>query len=520
MVFHSPNFLIFMILLLIPYYLWQKGRIRLLIVASCVFYAASGIGLLLLFIAMTGITFIAMRLMQRPALSWMFWVGIAANVGNLVYFKYSLMFLNTIELALGRDILLTDLARTWLTDGQGELLLPVGISFYTFQFISYLIDVRRGTVEGTRNPFRLWMYVSVFPHLMAGPIMRGGELIPQLDKLNENNIRWNEIRFGLYMILVGLIKKVALADQIAPIVNTLYGDIDSLSTAQAWLATYLFGFQIYFDFSAYSDMALGLGYLLGFQLIINFRTPYLSSNPSEFWNRWHISLSRWIRDYIYIGLGGNRKGSTRTYVNLLAAMLISGLWHGAAWHFAVWGGVHGLLLVVYRWWTKVMDKLPWTKILRANSLYHVLSIFVFYHIVTWTWVFFRAKNLGEAWTLTLKMAGIGSGAADTPALSAGVSFANLADVSPLLRMLRSFADAIGLPTSLSLSGGLGAGLLLVAVLYALHIFEWALRDREAKASRVWHWVPAPLRGFVYAAIILALFYFMKGETYDFIYFQF
>ena len=490
MVFHSPNFLVFMILLLIPYYLWQKGRISLLIVASCIFYAASGLGLLLLFIAMTLVTFVAMRLMQRPRLRWMFWVGIAANVGNLVYFKYSLMFLHTIELALGRELLLTELARSWLTDGQGDLLLPVGISFYTFQFLSYLIDVRRGTVEGTRNPFRLWMYVAVFPHLMAGPIMRGGELIPQLDRLNEKQIRWEEIRFGLYMILVGLIKKVALADQIAPIVNALYGDADLLSTGQAWIATYLFGFQIYFDFSAYSDMALGLGYLLGFQLIINFRTPYLSSNPSEFWNRWHISLSRWIRDYIYIGLGGNRKGAVRTYANLLAAMLISGLWHGAAWHFVVWGGVHGLLLAAYRWWTKLMNRIDRDRLVRGNWLYRLLAVFAFYHVVTWTWVFFRAESLREAWMLTLKMIGVQAGEGSAAGVSVGVS--------PSLSLL----------------------FLIVVTLYALHLVEWGLRDREAGVSRVWHWVPAPVRGIVYAGIMLALFYFMKGETYDFIYFQF
>ena len=504
MVFHSSNFLIFMILLLIPYYLWQRGRISMLIVASCIFYAASGLGLLLLFIAMTIVTFLAMRLMQRPRLRWMFWVGIAANVGNLVYFKYSLMFLSTIELTLGRELLLTELARSWLTEGQGDLLLPVGISFYTFQFISYLIDVRRGTVEGTRNPLRLWMYVAVFPHLMAGPIMRGGELIPQLDKLNESSIRWHEIRFGLYMILVGLIKKVALADQIAPIVNVLYEDVGVLSGAQAWIATYLFGFQIYFDFSAYSDMALGLGYLLGFQLIINFRTPFLSSNPSEFWNRWHISLSRWIRDYIYIGLGGNRKGATRTYVNLLAAMLISGLWHGAAWHFVIWGGVHGLLLVLYRWWTKLMNQIDRDKIIRTNWLYRLLAIFLFYHVVTWTWVFFRAESLREAWTLTLKMVGVGASAAGA---------AGAAGVSPSLSEVPIFA-AWGLSPSLSQL------FLLVGALYVLHILEWGLRDRERQVSRVWHWVPAPLRGVVYAGIILMLFYFMKGETYDFIYFQF
>jgi len=273
-------------------------------------------------------------------------------------------------------------------------------------------------------------------------------------------------------------KKVILADNLDSIVNPLFADIPSLSPEQAWIAAYTFGFQIYFDFSAYSDMALGLGYLLGIRLIINFNTPYLSSNPSEFWTRWHISLSRWIRDYIYFGLGGNRKGPSRTHINLLLAMVISGLWHGAMWHFVIWGAVHGLLLILYKW-TLELNRIDWILKLRQHWLYRIVAIVAFFHILTWTWVFFRAKNMSEALELTSLM------------LQVNVS---------------ALASHAYMP--------------LVAGLFALHIFEYILRRYESVSGRVWHWIPAPLRGAVYAALLIIVFYNMKGETYDFIYFQF
>jgi len=258
----------------------------------------------------------------------------------------------------------------------------------------------------------------------------------------------------------------------------LFADIPSLSPEQAWIAACLFGFQIYFDFSAYSDMALGLGHLLGLKLVVNFRTPYLSGSPKEFWERWHISLSRWIRDYIYIGLGGNRQGYVRTQINLFAAMLISGLWHGAAWHFVAWGAVHGLILILHRW-TLPLNKIDRVKKIRSSFPYRVLATAAFFPIVTWTWVFFRAETLSGAWDMTRLMAH-----ADPAALVAEPLFA------------------------------------LIAGLYALHIVEWFIREKEGLADRIWHWLPAVFRGAVYAGLILLIFFNMKGETYEFIYFQF
>lgn len=478
MLFHTPNFLIFMVLLLLPFYLWRKGRIGLLAVANIVFYGAGGLGMLLLFMAVTTATFVCIRLMRRRGSGWLFWAGVAVNVGNLAFFKYALMLLGTAEALLGFPLSVTPLVTKWLTAESGEILMITGISFYTFQLLSYLIDVRRGAIEPTSSLVRFWVYVALFPQLIAGPIMRGGELMPQIEDLPDKRVRWEDIRFGIQLIFIGLIKKVILADSLDNIVAPLFAESPSLTPEQAWIAAYLFGFQIYFDFSAYSDMAMGLGRMIGIRMVLNFDTPYLSASPSEFWKRWHISLSRWIRDYIYIGLGGNRKGALRTHVNLMAAMLISGLWHGAMWHFVAWGAVHGALLIVHKWTLK-LNRFGLVERMRSRLWYRMLAIAAFFHIVAWTWVFFRAESIGAALDMTQKMV-----RADPAAL---------------------FSHAL---------------MPLVAGLFALHIFEYAIRHHEALSARIWHFVPAPLRGAVYAALVFVVFYFMKGETYEFIYFQF
>ena len=478
MLFHTPEFIVFLLLLLIPFYLWRGGRLALLVAANILFYAASGLGVLVLFIVVTCLTFFFVHMMRRSGFSWLFWLGIAVNVGNLVFFKYTMLLIHTAEAIVGDAIPGAGLIAGWLTGPDGRILMVTGISFYTFQLLSYLIDVRRGLFEPTRSLARFWIYIALFPALIAGPIMRGQELIPQLDGLKQRHIRWDEIRFGLYLIFIGLMKKVLLADNIEGIAAPLFGDVASLSPEQSWIAAYLFGFQIYFDFSAYSDMALGIGYLLGIKLVVNFKTPFLSSNPSEFWTRWHISLSRWIRDYVYIGLGGNRKGETRTIINLFAAMVISGIWHGAMWHFVLWGAVHGLLLIVYRWSLR-LNVYPWIDAIRSSGLYRAAAIVVFFHIVTWTWVFFRAESVGDAWALT----------------------GSMLQADPVLLLHEPWMP-------------------LVVALFALHIIEYFANTYAAKAQKLWHWIPAPLRGGVYALLVLVMFYYMKGESYEFIYFQF
>ncbi|CAM3460129.1 MBOAT family O-acyltransferase [Marinicrinis lubricantis] len=469
MVFHSPNFWIFFALLFIGYALFRKARIAILAIGNVIFYAASGWGMLAVFLFVTIATFLCVHGMKKSR--WLFWVGILLNIANLVFFKYTLFLLDTLKEITGLSVGIYDSLAS-------SIILPVGISFYTFQLLSYLIDVRRGDIVPTTSLVRFWVYISLFPQLVAGPIMRGDELIPQLDEIQQKKLRWSEIKYGLFLFVVGLLKKIALADPIAEIVNPLFAKGDAISSVESWIAAYGFGFQIYYDFSAYSDMAMGLGCILGIRLILNFDTPYLSASPTEFWKRWHISLSRWIRDYIYIGLGGNRKGPIRVQFNLLAAMLISGLWHGAMWTFVVWGGVHGLLQIVHKWSLK-LNRLGWVEQLRKSKVYRVFAVLVFFHVITWTWVFFRAQSIGQAWDMTVKMIQM-----------------------PMLELLKH------------------PELVWMAALFLLHIVEYFIRHYEHKASKLWHYVPFPVRSAAYVLIVLVIFYLQKGEAYDFIYFQF
>ncbi|MFD2672036.1 MBOAT family O-acyltransferase [Marinicrinis sediminis] len=468
MVFHSPNFIVFFAVLLLLYYAFRSIRLPLLVIGNLLFYAASGLGMLVVFVSMTILTFVCVHGMKRWK-GW-FWVGIVLNVGNLVLFKYTLLLFDTWEQLTGVSVWVYD---AWAT----SVVLPVGISFYTFQFLSYLIDVRRGQLIPTRSLIRFWIYISFFPQLIAGPIMRGDELVPQLEGLKDKRIRFADMKYGMGLFMVGLLKKIALADPLASYVNPLFAK-ETMTAVEAWLAAYGFGFQIYFDFSAYSDMALGLAWMMGIRLILNFDSPYISANPSEFWRRWHISLSRWIRDYIYIGLGGNRKGPVRVQLNLLAAMLISGLWHGAMWTFVLWGGLHGVLLIVHRWSLK-LNRWHGVQKMRLNGVYRIAAVFVFFHIIMWTWVFFRAESFGQAMEMTRLML----------------------QVNPVALVQHPF-------------------MIGVAALSVLHVVEYGVRHHEKLASKWWHFAPFPIRSAVYTALLLLLFYLQRGETYEFIYFQF
>jgi alginate O-acetyltransferase complex protein AlgI len=223
-----------------------------------------------------------------------------------------------------------------------NIVLPVGISFYTFQTIGFCIDVYRGKTRPPTDFLQFSAYVGFFPQLVAGPIERGGHLLPQFAKAHTPSLD------GAWLFAWGLYKKIVIADNLAPIVQTVFANPEAASSAELAVAVLAFAFQIYCDFSGYSDMARGLARMLGFDIILNFNLPYIARTPSEFWSRWHISLSSWLRDYLYVPLGGNRKGKLLTYRNLLITMLLGGLWHGAAWTFVLWGAFHGAILVVYR----------------------------------------------------------------------------------------------------------------------------------------------------------------------------
>jgi len=331
-------------------------------------------------------------------------VPVTVDLLVLGLFKYADFGLSTVSLVVG-----------WLGGSVGVtplgLVLPVGLSFYTFHTITYIVDSWRGVVTPTRNLFEYASYVSLFSQLVAGPIIRFREVQRDLATIGHDpRARW--IRRGVSFLVIGLVEKVLVADSLAAFVDPALAEYRSLSTAGAWLAMTGYSFQLYFDFSGYSTMAVGLGLLFGIRIPQNFNSPYQALDPSDFWRRWHISLSRCLRDYLYIPLGGSRRGPGRTTVNLLVTMLLGGLWHGAAWTFVAWGAWHGILLVAYRRYRARWDRLP--VILRQAAMFL---------LVTLGWVLFRSSDFPMALHLFRTMAGAGS---TVPASLPGLAIAAVA----------------------------------------------------------------------------------------------
>lgn len=309
-------------------------------------------------------------------------LSLAANLGLLGFFKYYDWLAGKLNLVLPY----LDAPRIPLLD----LLLPVGISFYTFQSMSYTIDIYRGDLKPCRSLPRFLLFVAAFPQLVAGPIVRAKQFIPQLYA----NLAAKSDASGLWLILYGLLKKMLLADPLGMIlVDPVFTDFGRYSALDLTLAAYGFGFQIFLDFSAYSDIAIGLGRLFGLELPINFRSPYLATNPQELWRRWHITLSTWLRDYLYIPLGGGRGGRAVVLRNLMITMLLGGLWHGAGGTFIVWGGLHGLYLCLFHWLKPALDqgRLPW-----LTAWPRWIKILFFFQFVSLAWIFFRSPSLGSS----------------------------------------------------------------------------------------------------------------------------
>jgi D-alanyl-lipoteichoic acid acyltransferase DltB (MBOAT superfamily) len=391
MLFNSVSFLGFFLAFFAIY--WKlKGRARLwfCLIASDVFYGFWDWRFLgLLWFSTLFDFYVAQKLFienDEKKRRWLLVVSMSANLGLLGFFKYFNFFVATahdflafIGLPLSTSVL--------------DIILPVGISFYTFQTMSYAIDVYRREVEPERDLLAFATSVALFVHLVAGPIVRARHLLPQLrtDRSFDIKIATN----GFEQILRGFFKKVVVADSLAPIVDAWFqnpAQQDGLSLA---LAVYFYSFQIYCDFSGYTDIALGCAKTLGYDLGINFDRPYLSTNVSEFWQRWHISLSRWLRDYLYIPLGGNRCREVTIHRNLMLTMLLGGLWHGANWTFVVWGGLHGAYLIMHRLVSKPCARLAGALKLPVWAQSFVAGLVVF-HLVTFAWIFFRAPSFEVA----------------------------------------------------------------------------------------------------------------------------
>ena len=340
MQFNSLDFIIFLNVLLIIICCIKKRKYQhiFLLFSSWFFYWYTSNNLLLLLIFITFITYYCgnKSYFAKDHKIKKFYLTIGTIVPLIVlgYFKYFNFILSPFSMIIGQNLTLL------------EIVLPIGISFYTFQGLSYVFDLYRGTLKPAESLKEYALFISFFPQLVAGPIVRASEFLPQLK--NKVIITPENFQFGITLILWGLFKKVVIADNIAPIVNIIFDNPLGKSSIIIIFATFLFGIQIYCDFSGYTDIAIGIARILGFRLPQNFLRPYLTQSPTEFWHRWHITLGRFIRDYLYIPLGGNRKGHVRTYINLNVTWLICGLWHGAAWNFVLWGGYHGILLSLHK----------------------------------------------------------------------------------------------------------------------------------------------------------------------------
>jgi len=383
--FHTWIFALFFLVVLAVYLAVKATRWRepWLLVASYTFYGWWNPLYLALIAYSTLVDYFAVTMMARTdrpgrRKAWLA-VSIASNLSLLGLFKYASLLADSVNSLLA-----------WLGAAYSvpapDFLLPVGISFYTFQSMSYTIDYYRGRIRREPNIIRYAAYVSLFPQLVAGPIERAGALLPQLRKALP--VHLVDLTDGASLFVVGLFKKLALADYLAMYVDKVYDAPSHFQAPALVLATFAFGWQIYFDFSGYTDMARGAARMMGFRLMLNFNHPYLATGLGEFWGRWHISLSSWFKDYLYIPLGGNRKGKFNTYKNMVLTMVVSGLWHGAAWTFVIWGLLHALGRVA-------------TRELEATAFYArrvprpVKQAMVF-AFVTFAWIFFRAQSFGDA----------------------------------------------------------------------------------------------------------------------------
>ena len=388
MVFSSQVFLfLFLPLFLAIYYLTPvRHRSLVILGGSYAFYAWWRVDFLLLFILVTVWNyFIANKITATQATNadkqWLR-VGIAGDLGVLAYFKYANFGIDSLNVLLQHAGLAPLIF--------GKVILPIGISFYIFQAISYLIDVYRGDTPPSPSFINFAAFIALFPQLIAGPVLRYKDLADQFERRNHSYIKFSH---GASRFMQGFMKKVLIADTLAPIADAVFSS-SSPSMADSWLGVLVYTLQLYYDFSGYSDMAIGLGLMMGFRFVENFNQPYLSQSITEFWRRWHISLSTWLRDYLYIPLGGNRHGKLKTYRNLIMTMLLGGIWHGANWTFLLWGLWHGIWMAIER-----AIGLP------RDGKFHPLRWAFCVLLVVLGWVLFRADSLRQAWQMYSAMAG-------------------------------------------------------------------------------------------------------------------
>lgn len=398
MAFNSYFYFVYLLAITIAYYTLRKSvklQNILLILASYFFYGCWDWRFLSLIVISTLTDFCVARKIEASSdLSnrrfWLF-VSLSVNLGILAFFKYCNFFTSSAASLLTSLGFAADFPTL-------NIILPVGISFYTFQTLSYTIDVYRSQAKPINNLLDFSLYVSFFPQLVAGPIERPNDLLPQIT--NPRRFQWENIIEGTHHILLGLFKKVVIADNMAIIVDGIFAPgAETLSGTENWLGLLAFALQIYGDFSGYSSIAQGSAKLIGFNLSYNFHMPYFAYSPSDFWRRWHVTLSRWLRDYLYIPLGGNRGNALSVNRNLMITMLLGGLWHGAGWNFVLWGFYHGALLTIYRL-LPVADKFDRDNASTASRLRYALAVVIMFVLTLLGWLLFRIDNISQISTIT------------------------------------------------------------------------------------------------------------------------
>lgn len=474
MLFNSLTFVVFFAIVLALHYAplpWRVKKTNLLI-ASYLFYAAWNPPFVILIWISTVVDwhvakmiFAESRLARRRML---LAVSVCVNLGILGFFKYGNFLMENWVWFMSR------FGVEWQAPGW-DIVLPVGISFYTFQTMAYSLDIYQRKREPASSLLDFSLFVTFFPQLVAGPIVRPGHLIPQFATPHVATMR--QLGWGLSLVILGLFQKVVIADTfLAPSAEAVFDAEAHVSFIDSWLGVLAFSGQIFSDFAGYSTTAIGIALCLGFTLPNNFLFPYAAIGFSDFWRRWHISLSSWLRDYLYIPLGGNRKGPGRTYVNLMLTMLLGGLWHGASWTFVVWGGLHGLYLAAERVLKSKFGDAEFAK----TVMFRIFLAMVTYFFINLTWVFFRAQDFPTAWRLITSMFGMAPEDAGTPLAT--------------LRIIE-----------------------VVVIISLLVTAHWKMRDTtiEAAAARIPAWLLTTMLGVMLFAVIAA-----QGTANAFIYFQF
>jgi alginate O-acetyltransferase complex protein AlgI len=472
MLFNSFTFVVFFVVVYTLYLVLRRNHRAqnlLLLVASFVFYGAWNWRFLFLLLVTLVNEFLASHWIARSdspryRKRVLFW-SVGIDLAILVFFKYFNFFSQNVGDLLG-------LVGLHPGDIALQILLPIGISFYIFQGISYTVDVYRRRLEPPARFTDFSLFVSFFPQLVAGPIERATNLMPQI--LRPRRIQASQVNAGLFLILWGYFQKVVIADNLALLANQVFNQYTTFTGLDLVIGVLAFAFQIFCDFSGYSDIARGIAKLMGFDLMVNFRTPYFALNPSDFWSRWHISLSTWLRDYLYIPLGGNRGGSVKTYRNLMITMLLGGLWHGAAWNFVAWGAFHGLLLIGYK-----MVGLDGGHLVERKRLRHTINGLQMLIMLGFTligWVLFRARSMEQAFYFL-----------------GNAGFATSAETAAMAYNLAFFAGPLVL----------------------VQIAQYWARDLLVLTR-----LPVVLRSPAYAWLLLWIIIFGARESIEFIYFQF